>query len=132
MPKGNHPKETTTVDAWVVGAGHSTSLFIDGPIANWLGPEMLVRLKVEGWKVNAFADSGSQVNTVMLGYVSLQGCPVLPLEDLVDHPLHLVGLGVTQTHPLGFMILRVQVNEIASYDENVVFLIIPNKSDFAE
>ena len=50
-PKGTHPKESTTVNAWVAGAGHSTPVFIDGPTANWLGPEVLVRLKVEGGKL---------------------------------------------------------------------------------
>ena len=36
------------------------------------------------------------------------GAPlVLPLEDLVDHPLHLVGLGGNRTWPLEFVILRV-------------------------
>ena len=73
MTKGMHAEESTTVNVYVAGASRSTSLFIDGPTANWLGPEMLVRLKVEGWEVNALADSGSQVNTVMLGYVSLWG-----------------------------------------------------------
>ena len=69
-PKGTHPEESTTVNAWMAGASHSTSLFVDA--------EMLVRLKVEGQEVDALADSSSKVNTVMPGYVSLQGCPVLP------------------------------------------------------
>ena len=114
----------------MAGAGRSTSLFVDEATGNWLGPEMLVRLKVEGWEVDALADSSSQVNTVTPGYVS--GCPVLLLEDLVDHPLHLIGLGGAQTHPLGFMILRVQVNKITGYNEDIVFLIVPDESDFAE
>ena len=49
---------------------------------------------------------------------------MLPLHDLVNHPLNLVGLGGTRTHPLGFVILRVQVKEIAGYDEDMVFLVV--------
>ena len=63
MSKGTCPEESTIVNVWVAGAGHSTALFVDGSTANWLGPEMLMRLKVEGREVNALAESSSQVNT---------------------------------------------------------------------
>ena len=99
---------------------------------NWLGPEAVVKLVVEGCEVNALADSGSQVNTVMPKFITQNGWPVLPLDDLVDHPLHLVGLGGNQTQPLGFVILRVQVREIAGYDEDAFFLIVPDGSDFSK
>ena len=56
---------------------------------------------------------------------------MLPLRDLVDHPLNLVGLGGTRTHLLGFVISRVQVKEITGYDEDMVFLVVPDESEFA-
>ena len=62
-------------------------------------------LQVEGREVNTLADSGSQVNTVMPDYVHQHGFPVLPLCDLVDHPLNLIGLGGMRTRPLSFVIL---------------------------
>ena len=43
----------------------------------------------------------------------------------------LVGLGGTRTHPPSFVILQVQVSEIAGYDEDVVFLVVPDESDFS-
>ena len=64
---------------------------------HWVGPETLVSLKVKGHEINALADSGNQVNTVMPGYVNQHGFPVLPLGDLVDHTLNLVGLGGMRT-----------------------------------
>ena len=88
-------------------------------------------LWVEGREVDVLADSGSQVNTVILGYVCQHEFPVLPLHDLVDHPLNLVGLGGTRTHLLGFVILRVWVNEIAGYDEDMVFLVVPDELEFS-
>ena len=78
---------------WVVGAENSASFFVDGPTSNWLGLDTVVKLVVEGCEVDALADSGSQVNTMMPEFVTQNGWPVLPLEDPVDHPLHLVGLG---------------------------------------
>ena len=109
----------------------ATSLLADGPTAHWVGPKTLVSLWVEGREVNALADSGSQVNTVMPGYVCQYEFPMLPLCDLVDHPLNLIGLGGLRTHPHGFVILQVQVNEIAGYDEDVVFLVVPDESKFS-
>ena len=91
-----------------------------------------MKLVVEGYEVNALADSGSQVNTMTPKFITQNRWPVLPLEDLVDHPLHLVGLGGNQTWPLGFVILRVQVKEIMGYDEDVIFLVVPNGSDFSK
>ena len=103
---------------------------MDGPTAHWAGPKTLVGLQVEDREVNASADSGSQVNTVTPGYVHQYEFPMLPLRVLVDHPINLIGLGGMRTHPLGFVILKVQVNEITGYNEDVLFLVVPNESQF--
>ena len=57
---------------------------------------------------------------------------MLPLEDLVDHPLNLVGLGRKCTCPLGFIILCMQVWDIAGYDKDIVFLMVPDESEFGQ
>ena len=139
--RGTHPEEPITpsceeesipVNAWVAGAGNYALLFVDGLTANWLGPEAVVKLVVEECEVNTLADSGSQVNTVTPKFITQNRWPVLPLEGLVDHPLHLVGLGGNWTWPLGFVILRVQVKEITGYDEDIIFLIVTDGSDFSK
>ena len=84
-------------------------LEVGGPISYWIGPETLVDFTIEGRNVNALVDSGSQVNTIMPTFVQQYGFPVLLLEDLVDDPLNLIGLGRKCTSPLGFVILHVQV-----------------------
>ena len=66
----------------------------------------------------------------MPAFMQQCGFPVLPLVDLVDHPLSLVGLGGKCTSLLRFIILHVQVREIAGYDEDVVFLVVPDESEF--
>ena len=96
-----------------------------GPILHWIRPETLVDLTIEGRNVNALVDSGSQVNTITPTFVQQYGFPVLPLEDLVDHLLNLVGLGGKCTSPLSFVILHMQVWEITGYNEDIVFLMVP-------
>ena len=105
-------------------------LEVGGPILHWIRPETLVDLTIEDRNINALADSGSQVNTITPTFVQQYGFPVLPLEDLVNHSLKLVGLGGKHMSPLGFIILCVQAREIAGYDEDVVFLMVPNESEF--
>ena len=58
------------------------------------------------------------------------GFSVLPLEDLVDYPVNLVGLGGMHTSPLSFVILCMQVWGVTGYDKDMVFLVVPDESDF--
>ena len=109
----------------------SSSFFNDGPTAHWVGLKILVSLVVEGREVTALANSSSQVNTMTLNYVKCHKFPVLPLEDLVGHPLNLTGLGGTRTSPMGLVILWVQVMEIAGYNEDVVLLAVPDELEFS-
>ena len=69
---------------------------------------------------------------MMLEFIQEQGYPVLSLDGLVNYPLHLVGLGGRHTCPLGFVIVRLQAKEVAGYDEDVVFLVVPDGSAFGK
>ena len=100
------------------------------PVSHWIRPETLVDLTIEGRNVYALVDSGSQVNTITPTFMQQYGFPVLPLEDLVNHLLNLIGLGRKCMSLLGFVILHMQVWEIAGYHENVVFLMVPDESKF--
>ena len=118
------------VNVHMIGQIQDPLLGAGGPVSHWIGLETLVDLTIEGRNVNALADSGSQVNMIMPALVQQYGFPVLPLEDLVDYPLNLVGLGGKCTSPLGFVILHVQVQEIVGHDKDIVFLMVPNESEF--
>ena len=106
-------------------------LEVGGPISYWIRPETLVDLTIEGRNVNALVDSGSQGNMITPTFVQQYGFSVLLLEDLVDHLLNLVGLGGNCTNLLSF-ILHMQVWEITGYDEDIVFLMVPDISEFSQ
>ena len=113
-----------------MGQSQDPLLVMEVPATHWIGPKMLVDLMIEGRNVNALVDSGNQVNKVMLAFIQQCRFPVLPLVDLVNHPLNLVGLGRKCTSPLRFIILHMQVREITRYDEDVMFLMVPDESEF--
>ena len=120
------------VSVHMIGQVRNPRLEVGGPTAHWLGPETLVELTVEGRNFMALANSGSQVNTITPTLVQQYGFPVLPLEDLVDYPVNLVGLGRMRTSPLRFVILHVQVRGVAGYDKDAVFLVVPDESNFGQ
>ena len=120
------------VNVHMIGQIRNPLLEAGGPTSHWIRPEMLVDLTIEGRNVNALVDSGSQVNMITPALMQQYGFLVLPLEDLVDYPLILVGLGGKRTTPLRFVILHMQVWRIAGYDEDAVFLVVPDESKFGQ
>ena len=101
------------------------------PTMRWIRPETIVDIIIEGQEAVALADSRSQVNTIMPEFANARDYLILPLEKLVNHPVDLVGIGGQCTCPFGFVIMRLQVKEVAGYDEDVVFLVVPDRSAFS-
>ena len=122
----SRPEVNVRIIRWI----QKPQLEAGGPTLHWIRPETLVELTVEGRNFNALVDSGSQVNMITSALVQQYGFPVLSLEDLVDYLLNLVGLGGKHTSLLRFVILRMQVQGITGYDEDTVFLVVPDESDF--
>ena len=116
----------------MIGQIQNPLLEAEGPTSHWIKPEMLVDLTIEGRNVNALEDSGSQVNMITPALVQQYGFPILPLEELMDYPLNLMGLDGKHTSPLGFVILHMQAQGITGYDKDVGFLVVPSESEFGQ
>ena len=79
----------------------------------------------------ALLDIGTQVNTIMLRYVSDHSLQVGPITDLMGSKVAFVGLGNAYTRPLGYVVIWVQVDGVWGYDEDHIALVIPDLSNFA-
>ena len=79
----------------------------------------------------ALLDNGAQVNTIMLRYVSKHSLQVGPITDLMGSKVTCMGLGNAYTRPLGYVVIRVQVDRVWGYDEDQIALVIPDFSNFA-
>ena len=55
-----------------------------------------------------------------------------PITDLIGTRVACMGLGNAYTCPLGYIIVRVQVDGVQGYDEDQIALVVPDESKFAE
>ena len=75
---------------------------------------------------------GSQINSVMLVYAHAHGMVVGPLEELAGDPSGnaIQGIGGAWKGALGYVVFRVQIEGILSYDEEQVALVIEDDTKF--
>ena len=87
---------------------------------------------IDGVKTTCLIDNGARVNLVTPEFVKNRGLEVGSIQDLNDHDgyIPLSGLGGKITEPLGYVILRVQIPYVPSYDEDQVALVVSEDSNF--
>ena len=78
----------------------------------------------------ALLDNGAQVNTIMPRYVNEHLLQVGPITDLMGSKVTCMGLGNAYTRPLGYVVIRVQVDRVWGYDEDQIALVILDFSNF--
>ena len=79
----------------------------------------------------ALLDNGAKVNTITPRYVNQHSLQVGPITDLMGSKVACMGLGNAYTRPLGYIVIRVQVEGVWGYDEDQIALVIPDFSNFA-
>ena len=90
-----------------------------------------MKILLEGHECNALLNSGSQASTVTSAFIQEHGLQVMKLEDLTDKPINILGVGHMHTTPVGYTVRRAQVPKISGFDEDHIFLVIPDNSNFA-
>ena len=87
---------------------------------------------IDSVKTTCLIDNGARVNLVTPEFVKDRGLEVGSIQDLKDHNgrILLSRLGGRITEPLGYVILRVQIPYMPSYDEDQVALVVTEDSSF--
>ena len=80
----------------------------------------------------ALLDNGAQINTITHNYVKHHSLEMGLITDLIGKRVTCVGLGNAYTHPLGYVIVWIQVDRVQGYDEDQIALVIPDESKFTE
>ena len=113
---------------------NSPSIFWkDDPHGRWLGPENLGYAILDGQRTRVLVDNGVRMNTVMPAYVrrhNLEMGPITQLQ-LVTGGIPIHGVGRARTGPMGYMVMKVQVEGIPSYGEDQVFLVVDDNSMYS-
>ena len=78
----------------------------------------------------ALLDNGAQVSTIMPKYVSDHSLQVGPITDLMGAKVKCMGLGNAYMRPLGYVVIRVQVDRVQGYDEDQIALVFLDFSNF--
>ena len=106
-------------------------------LSRWLGQENLGWAILDGVHTLVLVDNGARVNSVMPAYVRQHKLGVRPISEL-DHTLNpfwdgisLVGLGGGWAEPLGFTLMRVQIEDMPHYDEQQVVFVLDDPSGFS-
>ena len=77
-----------------------------------------------------FLDSGSSINVVTPEFIEVCSLDVGPLCDLSDGTLGINGFRGVFSWPLGYIIIRIQLEGVWGYDKGKVNLVIPDCTDF--
>ena len=87
---------------------------------------------IDGVKTTCLIDNGAQVNLVTPEFMKNRGLEVGSIQDLNNHNGYILlsGLGGRITEPLGYVILRVQIPYMPSYNEDQVALVVEEDSNF--
>ena len=64
----------------------------------------------------ALCDNGAQINTIMPKYVSDHSLQLGLISNLLGAKVTCVGLGNAYMRPLGYIIIRVQVDGVQGYE----------------
>ena len=100
----------------------------------WLYPANIGTAIIDGQLTTVLVDSGARMNVVTPEFVKSRGLVVGSIQDLNNHAgrIPINGAGGKRTEPLGYVMIRVQILNAPSYDEDQVALIIEDPSLFSQ
>ena len=99
-----------------------------------MGQANLAYIYLDGILTWVLLDDGSQINSITLAYAKSQGFVVGPLEELAGYTMGQAfqGIGGIHTRAIGYVVFRVRIEGILSYDEEQVALVIEDSSSFSK
>ena len=101
---------------------------------HWLYPANIGTAIIDGQLTTVVIDSRARMNVVTPEFVKSRGLLVGSIQDLNNHagriPINRAGGKCTE--PLGYVMIRVQIPNAPSYDEDQVALTIEDPSLFSQ
>ena len=100
----------------------------------WLYPANIGTTIIDGQLTTVLVDSGARMNVVTPEFVKSRGLEAGSIQDLNNHAgrIPINRAGGKHTEPLEYVMVRVQIPNAPSYDEDQVALIIEDPSLFSQ
>ena len=88
---------------------------------------------MDGLHTRVLVDNGARMNTVTPAYVCQQCLDMGPTTELesVTRGIPIHGVGGTRTGPMGYVVMRVEIEGVPSYAKDQVFLVIDDNSAYS-
>ena len=104
----------------------------EDPWRRWLSHANVGPAIIDGMKTACLNDNGACVNLVTPEFVKSRGLGVGSIQDLNDHNgcIPLSGYRGSATKPLGYVVIRVQILYVPSFNEDQVALVVVDDSHF--
>ena len=101
---------------------------------HWLYPANIGTAILDGWLTTVLVDSGAHMNCVTPEFMKARGLAAGSIQDLNNHSRCILinRVGGKCTEPLGYVMIRVQIPQVPSYDEDQVALIVEDPSIFSQ
>ena len=96
----------------------------------WSGPENIASVRIDGESSWALLDSGLTINVLTHEFIEVHSLELGPLNDQADGTLGINGFGGIFSWPLGYVIIRVQIEGGVGYNEDQVALVISDSTGF--
>ena len=107
-----------------------TPLLNPDPLTHWSGPKNIAQVRINSKTSWALLDNGSPINAVTQESVEACSLDVHLLSDLVNGMMGINSFGGFFSQPLGYNIIRVQVEGVLGYNKDQVALVIPDSTNF--
>ena len=87
---------------------------------HWLYPANIRTAIIDGQLTTVLVDSGARMNCVTPEFIKTRGLVAGSIQDLNNHSGRILinGAGGKRTEPLGYVMIRVQIPQVPSYDED--------------
>ena len=106
----------------------------EDPRFHWLDAANVGQAYIDGILTTSLIDGGARMNLITPEFVKARGLGVGSIQDLNNHDgvIPINGCGEKITEPLGYVVIRVQILYVPSYDEEQVALVVEDLLPFTQ
>ena len=130
--ESNYTKNLPGGGSQGIGQRTQTPFFNPDPFQHWHGVENVAKVRINGESCMAFLDNGVQINTIMPSYKKSHSLEKGLITDLISKRVTCIVLGNAYTQPLGYVIVKVQVDGVQGYNEEQIVLVVPGLLNFVK